>query len=63
VQQETLETYARRFAEAQATQQAIGHLIDGLEQEKKTFKADFARRFTAFAARVDGKHRPWQQSA
>jgi CHAD domain-containing protein len=63
VQQDTLKTYAERFAEAQATQRALGHLIDGLEQEKKTFKADFAKRFTTFAACVDGKHRPWQQNA
>lgn len=65
VQQETLATYAERFntAEAEATQQAIGHLIDVLEQEKQRFKAAFAKRFTAFAASIDGKHRPWKRKA
>lgn len=63
VQQETLTTYAEQFqaAEAQATQQAIGQLIDVLEQEKQACKAAFAKRFNAFAASVEGKNQPWKR--
>ncbi len=61
VQQETLETDAAQFVESEATHQAIAHLIDVLEREKKACKAAFAERFTAFAASLDGAHRPWKQ--
>jgi CHAD domain-containing protein len=63
VQQETLATYAEHFAGAEATQQAIVHLIDVLEQEKQACKADFAERFNDFAASVDRKHQPWKRKA
>lgn len=65
VQQEMLETYAKHFdaadGETQATRQAIGHLIDVLEQEKQVYKSAFAERFTPFAASVEGKNRPWKR--
>lgn len=65
VQQETLETYATHFVDAEAnpTQQAIVYLIDVLEQEKQACKAAFAERFTTFAASIEGKHRPWKHNA
>jgi CHAD domain-containing protein/phosphohistidine phosphatase SixA len=65
VQQETLEAYAEHFhaAKAEATQEAIMHLIGILEQEKQAHKAAFAERFTTFAASVEGKHRPWKRKA
>ncbi len=63
VQQETLEAYAKRFPEGEATQQAIEYLIDVLEQEKQSCKAAFAERFTTFAADVKGKRQPWKRKA
>ena len=61
VQQATLGTYATHFTEAEATQQAIVHLIDVLEQDKQAYKAAFAERFTTFAASVEGRHQPWKR--
>lgn len=62
-QQETFATYAEHFhaTNADATQQAIVHLIEILEQEKQTCKAAFAEHFTIFAASVEGKLRPWKR--
>jgi hypothetical protein len=56
-----LGTYATHFTEAEATQQAIVHLIDVLEQDKQAYKAAFAERFTTFAASVEGRHQPWKR--
>jgi CHAD domain-containing protein/phosphohistidine phosphatase SixA len=67
VQQETLKAYAEYFeadtAEAEATHQAILHLIDILEQDKQVHKAAFSERFTTFAATIEGKHQPWKHKA
>ncbi len=60
VQQETLEAYAEHFSDADATRQAIVHLIDALEAEKQAFKAAFPDRFKTFAASVSGSSRPWK---
>ena len=60
VQQTTLGAYAARFQNA-AAQQAMAQLIDVLEVEKQARKAAFAKQFTAFAARVDAKRRPWKR--